>query len=118
MADTLSRATLANIQLGIDYLDLSQAQKDDSEVQACRHSKGSKLQLEDIPYGSSEDTTVLCDISTGSPRPVVPTTWRRRVFDLIHGLSHPSVRTTRKLVTSRFVWNGVQKQVGTWAKME
>ena len=116
VADTLSRATLANIQLGIDYLDLSQAQKDDSEVQACRHSKGSKLQLEDIPYGSSEDTTVLCDISTGSPRPVVPTTWRRRVFDLIHGLSHPSVRTTRKLVTSRFVWNGVQKQVGTWAK--
>ena len=58
----------------------------------------------------------LCDVSTGSPRPIVPTNWRRRIIDLIHRLSHPSIRTTQKLVTSKFVWNGVQKQVGAWAK--
>ena len=27
-----------------------------------------------------------------------------------------AVRTTRKLVAVKFVWNGLQKQIGTWAK--
>ena len=47
---------------------------------------------------------------------VVPASWRCNVFNLIHGLSHPSIRTTRKIITSKFVWNGMQKQVGDWAK--
>ena len=51
LADTLSRATIANTQLGIDYLDLSKAQRDDPKVQACRFSEGSKWQLEEFSYG-------------------------------------------------------------------
>ena len=55
-------------------------------------------------------------MSTGRARPIVPAGWRCQIFDSIHGLSHPSVRTTRKLIASKFIWNGMQKQIGLWAK--
>ena len=38
------------------------------------------------------------------------------MFDVLHGLSHPSVRATRRLVADKFVWHGLRKQVGLWAK--
>ena len=115
VADTLSRATIADVQLGIEYGAMATAQQQDTEVQAYRTATSSSLQVEDIPFGT-HCVTLLCDMSTGRPRPIVPASWRRQVFDLIHGLSHPSVRTTRKLVANKFVWNGLQKQIGTWAK--
>ncbi|XP_066941037.1 uncharacterized protein [Macrobrachium rosenbergii] len=59
--------------------------------------------------------SLLCDISTGQPRPLVPAS-RRQVFDIIHGLSHPSGRTTAKLLSKKFVWHGVQKDATSWAK--
>ena len=84
------------------------------EVQAYRTAI-TNLRLEDIPIGNS-NVSLLCEVSTGRPRPIVPISWRRRVFDAIHGLSHPSIRATRKLVASKFVWYGLQKQVGLWTK--
>ena len=93
---------------------MATAQQQDAEVQAY-HTATSSLQLEDIPFGT-QGIALLCDTSTGCPRPLVPASWRRQVFDLFHGLSHPSVRTTRKFITARFVWNGLQKQIGIWAK--
>ena len=114
VADTLSRATIAEAQLGIDYYSMATAQQQDPEVQVY-HTTPSSLQLEDVPFGT-QGVMLLCDTSTGRPRPIVPVSWRRQVFDLIHGLSHPSVRTTRKLIAARFVWKGLQKQIGIWAK--
>ena len=101
VADTLSRATIAEAQLGIDYYSMATAQQQDPEVQVY-HTTPSSLQLEDVPFGT-QGVMLLCDTSTGRPRPIVPVSWRRQVFDLIHGLSHPSVRTTRKLIAARFV---------------
>ena len=82
----------------------------DAEVQAYR-TANSNLQLEDVPF-RSQGVTPLCDMSTGKARPLVPISWRRQIFDTIHGLSHPSVRATRKLISIKFVWNGLQKQIG------
>ena len=111
VADMLSRPTIANVQLGIDYYAMATAQQQDAEVQAYR-SATSNLQLKDIPFGA-QGVTLLCDMPTGHARPIVPT---RKVFDLIHVLSHPSIRTTRKLIATKFVWNGLQKQIGIWSK--
>ncbi len=49
---------------------------------------------------------VLCDVSTGVARPMVPAACRSAVFAAIHGLAHPGIRATRCLVSSRFVWHG------------
>ena len=114
VADSLSRTTIDSFQLGIDYAMMATDQAEDPEVQSYRTTPSS-LVLQDIPFGA-QGTTLLCDLSAGRPRPVVPVAWRRRVFDLFHGLSHPSIRATRSLIASKFVWKGLQKQIGHWVR--
>ncbi|XP_076047369.1 uncharacterized protein LOC143028901 [Oratosquilla oratoria] len=43
---------------------------------------------EDIAL-SPNGTIILCDVSTGHPRPWIPTTMRRHLFILIHDLLYP-----------------------------
>ena len=107
VADSLSRATLDSVQLGIDYSDMAADQKDDPEIQAYLTTPTSLL-FKEVPFGQ-QGITLLCDTSTGQARPVVPVSWR-------HGLSHPSIRATRKLISSKFIWKGMNSQVGSWAK--
>lgn len=38
------------------------------------------------------------------------------MFDSLHGLSHPGIRATQKLVTTRFVWPGVNADVRRWTR--
>ena len=114
VADTLSRASIFDVHLGLDYVAMATAQQQDPEVQAYR-TANTTFKLKDIPVGE-HGVTLLCDTSTGRARPIVPANWRRQVFDLSHGLSHPSIRATRKLVSTKFVWRGLQKQIGYWTK--
>ena len=102
------------VQPGLDYQAMSLAQRDDPDVQAYRTAITS-LRLDDVPFANGT-FTLLCDVSTGSPRPVVPETWRRLVFDTVHSLSHPGARTTKRLVSRKFVWHGLGKQITEWAR--
>lgn len=104
VADMLSSPTIADVQLGIDYCAMASAQQQNVEVQAYR-SASSNLQLEDISFGTQRVPL----LSTGHARPIVPVGWKRQVFDIIHSLSHPSIRTTKKLIAAK---KGLQKQVG------
>lgn len=117
VADALSRTTVAAVHTllpGIDYSALAAAQLTDEELPAYRTAI-SGLVLQDIPLGPA-GTTLLCDVSVGHPRPIVPASWRRHVFDAVHSLAHPSVRATQTLVASKFVWHGLRKQVAHWAR--
>ena len=51
------------------------------------------------------------DISTGVPQPVLPSAWRKKLFDMIYEVLHLSVCALRQLMASKFVWHGLQKQV-------
>ena len=116
VADALSRASVSSIQaqLGnLDYIAMA-ADQQHPDIQAYRTAIY-KLQLEDIPIGNFQ-TKFLCDVSTGTPRPIVLPSWRSTFFHAIHNLSHPSIRTTRKLMASKFVWHGLSKQIGLWMK--
>ena len=64
IADVLSRATISEVHLGIDYKEMAKDQLDD-EIQAYRTSPSS-LQVVDVPFGDDK-TTLLCDIYTGQP---------------------------------------------------
>ena len=114
VADTLSRASIFDVHLGLDYVAMAAAQQLDPEIQSYR-TVSTNFKLQDIPVGE-RGATLLCDTSTGRARPIVPESWRKQVFDLSHGLSHPSIRATRKLVSTKFLWKGLQKQIGCWAK--
>ena len=99
---------------GINYQQLAADQVSDPDVQAYRTAI-TNLRLADVPF-SDGAFSLLCDVSTGSSRPIIPESWRRRVFDTIHALAHPGARTTKRLVASKFVWHGLNKQVTHWAK--
>ncbi len=115
VADALSRSLLAAIRQDIDYEQLAIDQEEDAEIQSYKTTFTS-LQCENIIIGPNSTRSVLCDTSTGVARPILPAKWRIRAFETVHNLSHPSIRTTVKLMSSKFVWSGLAKDVATWTR--
>ena len=116
-ADALSKIAISAIsrqQSPIDFEDMALAQQSDPELGHFRDSDTS-LDLRPVLLPSL-NTPLVCDMSTGNPRPFVPKRFRRTVFEALHRLSHPSIRASQKLVTSRFVWPHVNTDVRTWAR--
>ncbi len=93
---------------------MAAAQAEDPGVQTARTD--SSLKLEQAPLSTPDGTTLLCDVSTGLQRPVVPEEFRRTIFDALHSLSHLGMRVTQRLVTRHFVWPGVNKDVRQWSR--
>ena len=114
VADALSRAAIEEIRIGVDFSRMAVLQKQDPETTAYRTAiTDLKWEEIDIDDGQSK---LLCDTSTGVPRPLVPAGMRRKVFELVHGLSHPGTRATVRIITSKFVWHGIAKDVRAWAR--
>ena len=95
---------------------MAAAQQTDTEISKLKPSTSS-LQLQPLPLPTS-NVTLLCDMSTGVPRPYVPQQLRQTVFDSLHSLSHPSIRATQHLITSRYVWPNINKDVRKWTKCD
>ena len=112
VADALSRVEISAIQLGIDYVELCAAQQSDPETDAAKSSI-TNLRWKTVNFG---DVQLLCDTSTGRPRPFVPKSFRRKIFNMIHNLSHPSIRATVQLVTDKFVWHSMNKDITAWSR--
>lgn len=104
---------VSSVHLGLDYSAMAVDQKGDADLQACR-SAVTGLQLVDVPC-HEDGTSLLCDVATGQPRPLVPVGWRRRIFDAVHALSHPGVKASVKLVSAKFVWPRLRRDVKGWA---
>jgi hypothetical protein len=56
------------------------------------------------------------DISTGTFRPLVPPAFRKSSAAALHGVAHPGVKATVRLVTSKFCWPGIRKFVRRYAQ--
>ena len=76
----------------IDFNTIAAAQQHDSELQQLQSSSTS-LKLQPVPIPAS-NSTLICDLSTGLPRPYVPSELRHTVFDALHSLSHPRLIVT------------------------
>ena len=117
VADALSRIevnALGKCQ-DIDFEAMAKAQGQDQDLSALQSSSSSSLKLSSVPVPAST-TTIVCDLSTGVPRPVVPLLFRRAVFDALHSLSHPGVRATERLIASRYTWPNIKADVRRWAQ--
>ncbi|XP_061896831.1 uncharacterized protein LOC133645915 [Entelurus aequoreus] len=99
--------------LGLDFSGMAADQPDDPDIRALK-TDGTALVPEEVVVQEC-GPALLCDVSTGRSRPVVPVDWRRQVFDAMHSLSHPGVRASVKLVGAKFVWPGLRKDVRQWA---
>jgi hypothetical protein len=105
-------SVVAHAPLGdVDYAAMAAAQGSCPEVQKVAASPA--LQVRRVQIHGAE---VLCDVSTGVARPLVPAAFRKAVFAAIHGLAHPGIWATRRLVSSRFVWHGYASDVAGWCR--
>ena len=119
VADTLSRLPINAIHTTesgpvVDFRVMAAAQEEDPGV--LKSLADSSLELQQVPLALSDGLTLLCDVSTGVQRPVVPENFRRLIFDTLHSLSHPGIRATQRLVTKHFVWPGINADVRRWAR--
>jgi transposase InsO family protein len=97
----------------VNFEQIALQQKTDPEL--CKLRESSSLQFEEVPIPTSHNT-IICDTSTGHPRPYVTPEFRRNIFDSIHNLSHPGIRATQRLITNIFVWPSINKDVRLWTK--
>jgi len=95
VADVLSG--VETICTSISPEDLAEAQATDAVLTALLQGT-TALQFETIQIPGS-DVVLHCDTTTGRPRPYVPETLRRKVFDCLHGLGHLGTWATAKLVS-------------------
>ena len=49
-------------------------------------------------------------------KPIFPFIQHSHVINVIHNLVHPGRKTTQKLISEKFVWHGLKKQVNQWTK--
>lgn len=112
-ADTLSRIEAISWPPAIE--NLAKYQKDDEEMLHLIDSGPKTLKLKEIPIPGTK-IKVFCDVSQPRPRPYITKGLRREIFNTIHGMSHPGVKATTKMVTERFVWPSVRKDCRAWVK--
>ena len=118
VADALSRPTNSLIPVSlvstpptVNFQVLAEKQTTCPSVQDLSSSPSLRLSQE-----SCEGVSLLCDVSVGTPRPLVPLDCRRDIFNAIHNLAHPGVRATRRLISAHFVWRGLGKDVNLWTR--
>ena len=118
VADALSHNAVCALRVtqqpAIDLQLLAQTQQTDPELRALQQSTSTSLQLQSLPLPASS-TNIVCDVSTGSPRPFVPSSFRRNIFNALHSLSHHGERATHQLISARFVWPGMRKDITAWS---
>lgn len=72
------------------------------------------LNLKDYPLDSAK--VLWCDISTSKSRPFISEPFRMQIFQKMHNLAHPGVKSTVKQIASKFIWTNSRKDVNQWAK--
>ena len=55
-------------------------------------------------------------MSTGTPRPYVPEPFRQDVFRSLHDISHPGIKSTQRMIASRYVWPSLNRDVHQWTR--
>ena len=103
VADALSRSVSS---VSVDLFDLpsiAEMQASDSEI--LQYSD----RLKEFELGPS--LRVWCDVSTEIPRPFIPKQGRFPVFTQLHCFSHPGVKGSLELITRRYFWPSMNKEI-------
>ena len=111
VTDALSRTDISAVFLPtINYRQMAANQATSDKIAAYKTSI-TGLHFDNVQFN---DCTILCDVSTGKPRPIVPREWTRTVFDSIHSLAHAGCCPTQCAISSRFIWYSLKHDVRKW----
>ncbi|BHF64801.1 hypothetical protein SprV_0200780800 [Sparganum proliferum] len=113
VADALSRPDINILTSDFHPAKLADLQSGDKSIDDLRST--TTLQLRDAPLPASLGT-ILCDWSTGTPRLVVPLSYRKTVFDHFHSLLHRGIHASRKLIADRFIWAKMNSDIAHWTR--
>ncbi|GBM38200.1 Retrovirus-related Pol polyprotein from transposon 412 [Araneus ventricosus] len=105
----LSRVTEVSL---IDYDQVADAQTQDEELKSLQTIISLNLKEYPLPSGKY----LWCDTSTSKIRPYIPQAFRKQIFHHIHALSHPGIKSTIKLMNSKFIWPSIKKDVQLWTR--
>ena len=111
VADALSR--ICSVAEVVDFAELAAEQKTCADLQDMAKDPDVTLDVISVDINGHQ---VLCDVSTGKSRPLVPLALRKRVFDAHHQLSHAGPRPTQKAILRSFVWRRLKTDVVMWCK--
>ncbi|CAB4045896.1 Hypothetical predicted protein, partial [Paramuricea clavata] len=111
VADALSR----NVSSATTLLDLNQAI---TEAQQREGMRPDPFETWPPHWSVVQDNgrDIVVDTRSRLRRPVVPPSLARVVFDSLHGLAHPGVKATRKLISQRYVWPSMSRDIADWVK--
>ena len=115
MADALTRTVLALIQelpKPIDFDAIADAQKIDPETKLLSNAIAS-LQLKLLPVNNSYKK-ILCDESQNELCVILPPSFRRKAFDMIHSLNHAGIKSTLHIFKQNIFWPNISKDVKNW----
>ena len=107
----ISMCEVTNPSPLLDFNDVAKCQVDCPDLISLQAKPDLHILPLPVPGGS-----LWCDFSTGIARPVLPFKFRRTAFDVLHALSHPGIRSSRRLIVSRFLWPGMNSDCNTWAR--
>ena len=97
--------------VGVPFKQMAEHQSTcQSTLETCQSSS---LQIQPV---SVEGVDLWCDVARGKIRPVVPVKDRGAVFAAIHGVAHPGIRATKRLISARFVWKGMSRDVASMCR--
>ena len=97
----------------IDYAAIAADQVGDEELQQLKENPALSMKRIQLP---GSQVHLYADVSTDTIRPYLPKNHRYPLFRQLHDLSHPGVRATQQIMTSRFIWNGINKDVRQWTR--
>ena len=115
VADALSRLETLRIPATIAYKFLFEEQAKCPILRNLIQSNSTSLTLRMIKVPGC-DGEIICDTSSGQTRPYIPSSLRPLVFESLHGLSHPGIRASTKLIARNFVWNKMKAEVRKFVK--
>ena len=119
VADALSRIEAIGKSVDyhtntVHYHSRCCTKENDIELRDIVNAATYALRLKKIRF-PDHDVEMYCDVLGDTVRPYAPKPLRR-VFNSLDGLSHPGIRATQNLVTTRFVWTSINKDHRNWSR--
>ena len=111
VADYLSRqgcaSTNAITSSAVDLDAISEAQaNDDPSLYAAK-------QMKPVKWNNKE---IICEMSNGKMRPVVPASMRKDLMHQLHSIGHPGIKATTRLISDRYFWPSMSNDIKQWCR--
>jgi len=111
VADTLSRND--NFSVNLVHGSLSDVPVDLISIAKAQQESGIDFSL-CKSFLLEKGIELFCEVSHPTPRPYVPASLRKPIFDSLHALSHPGVKASSQLVGSRYFWPSLKSDIQRW----